>query len=63
MVVAHGFYSVVGLGGGGCFVVVVYIRFLVWLSGVVCRCRILRWVLHGFFFVWYDMGVRRFVYY
>lgn len=51
----------VGVGLG--VVVVVYIRFLVWLGGVVCRCRILRWVLHGFFFVWYDMGVRRFVYY
>ena len=36
VVVAHGFYSVVGFGGGGCFVVVVYIRFLVsrWWGGV-----------------------------
>lgn len=63
VVVAHGFYSVVGFGG-----VVVLLWWCIsgfWClaGGVVCRCRILRWVLHGFFFVWYDMGVRRFVYY
>lgn len=63
MVVAHGFYSVVGVLGVVVFVVVVYIRFLVSLVSWGAGVAYLGEVLHGLFFVWYDMGVRRFVCY
>lgn len=63
MVVAH---RVLFDGGvwGGCFVVVVHIKFWWGLSGGVrLGAAYLGEVLHGFFFVWYDMGVRRFMSY
>ena len=65
VVVAHGFSGGVSFLVGGVLGLLWWCisSFLVplvgWCAGVAYSGE----VLHGFFFVWYDMGVRRFVYY